>query len=220
MADYGSIGVHASPDLGITYAGHRSCVSVTSLFEIGVGYKLYEGLKLIPIAGRNDVTYFGVGYELYEGLKLIPIAGVIVSSIGIRANASLLGYINGNDDSERIAIQPILTPPPVTFNTFSPNIGVQAIGIWGYTERPLDTLGSIVGTVKVEGGLRTDMLVRLYYKTTGILIASTKTDANGSFRFDFLEVGKPLYTALSFNLDESFNAVVMDGISPVPTLSL
>jgi len=201
MAEYGSIGIHV-PD-------------------IGIGYNINDGLFEFPVPGRNDAFYIGIGFRIYQGLFTIPIAGrKDVSNIGIKDDASLRGYININDAAKLIAVQPIITPPPVTFNTFVYNIGVQAIGAWGYTERPLDTLGSIVGTVKVEGALRTGMLVRLYYKTNGILIASTKTDVNGRFRFDFLEIGKPLYTVLSFNLDESFNAVVMDGVSPVPTLSL
>ena len=79
----------------------------------------------------------------------------------------------------------------------------------------LSTSGTISGVVKVENVIRSNMIVRLYYKRNGRLIASTLTNSNGAFTFYGLEAGKAYYTVLAFNSEEGFNAIAMDSITPV-----
>lgn len=76
-----------------------------------------------------------------------------------------------------------------------------------------DTTGHIEGTVKVEGVIWANVVVRLYYNVNGLLICVTKSDNSGHFRFDNLEVGKGYYSVTAYH--EGFNAVIYDQIRPV-----
>jgi hypothetical protein len=104
-----------------------------------------------------------------------------------------------------------------------PNIGtivrkqnlIKRIPLWAYSAAKLfpDTTGKLEGTVKVEGVLWENVMVRLYYKENGFLIDTTYTDSLGRFSFIYLETGNPNYTVIAYR--NTFNAIVLDGVAPV-----
>lgn len=93
---------------------------------------------------------------------------------------------------------------------------LKLVATWAYTSSNMfpNTTGKITGTVKVEGVLWANIEVRLYYKPNGFFIGYTRTNDLGEFAFYNLEVGAPLYYVIASK--DTFNAVVMDSIAPVP----
>ena len=76
--------------------------------------------------------------------------------------------------------------------------------------------GYIEGTVTVSGTVWPNVKVRLYYNVDGLLIDITKSDENGYFRFNTLEIGKSYYTVVAFK--EGFNAIIYDRVPAAGTL--
>lgn len=91
---------------------------------------------------------------------------------------------------------------------------VHRIAFWAYSETSLlDTHGFLQGHFKKNGIPISGAVVRLYYEPNGFLIASTVTDDEGFFRFEFLEVGKPYYTVIGYLAN--FNAARIANLTPV-----
>lgn len=60
--------------------------------------------------------------------------------------------------------------------------------------------------------------VRLHYRISGVAIATTKTDANGFYRFEDLMPDAASYYVVAFDPDGGVNqnAVILDKLSTVP----
>lgn len=76
--------------------------------------------------------------------------------------------------------------------------------------------GTISGTLKTSVVIDANHIVRLYYRPTGYMIDQVRTDVNGTFTFnkdiDKQEIGN--YYVMAFDLNNSFNAVVYDLLTP------
>lgn len=73
--------------------------------------------------------------------------------------------------------------------------------------------GSIRGTVKVGTAVSAYAQVFLYYRPTGLLLAKTRCNSSGFFRFDGLDRNSNDYFAVS--LVSPYNAQVFDKIVPL-----
>lgn len=73
----------------------------------------------------------------------------------------------------------------------------------------------ITGVVRVDGVPTTGIIVELYLRSTGVLIARSSTDANGFYQFLALTQGAP-YTIVALNpsAPPTTNAQVIDWITP------
>jgi len=162
-------------------------------------------------------------------LVLFPLQDVGGRSIPLKANYALAEFIPGINVRPH-GISPRRFVGLGTESTLKNAVGKinklpqsSILAVWGFdylnnTREKLkfpDLSGHIQGTVKVEGVLRKDIIVRLYYIPNGLFIASTLTNSLGEFRFNNLEVGKDLYDVYAYVEAESFNAVVFHKIRPV-----
>lgn len=122
------------------------------------------------------------------------------------------GYTTKKD-----SIIEIYEMPDFSTANHSPQPIFQIIPVWAYSDNPfLDTSGSLYGIAKVHGVILTNTIIRLYYKPNGFFIAETRSDPNGAFHFDLLEVGKPYYTVIAYK--NGSNALIADAVSPVKTV--
>ena len=186
MANYGSIGVYRNALASI------SGLMPTTLSTIIPGEDLYS----VIIKDRK--------------LKSVVLQDIIVS-----ANTQNKA-IKGTRTSQSVTGISGLMPTSLSIVNNSPYGLLKFVPMWAYNTANMfpNTTGKITGTVKVEGILWANIEVRLYYKTNGFFIGYTKTNELGEFAFYNLEVGSPLYYVVAFK--DTFNAVVLDGIAPVP----
>lgn len=90
----------------------------------------------------------------------------------------------------------------------------KKIATWAITDTTLiDTTGYISGIFIHNNDPVPNAIVRLYYEPNGLLIESQRTLADGSFRFNSLEVGNALYTILGYK--DGYNVVSIADLVPV-----
>ena len=79
----------------------------------------------------------------------------------------------------------------------------------------VDSEGSIVVTVKVEGVIQANVLVKCIHRQTSIVVNNGRTDANGQITFSDLNrdaIGE--YYVIAFSADD-YNALIYDKLTPV-----
>lgn len=80
----------------------------------------------------------------------------------------------------------------------------------------IDVTGTIAGIVTINGVPQNNVFVGLYYRPTGVMIMSTRTDSSGAYSFTGLEVGQAKYFVIAESPDSStYNSMVFD--VPLPT---
>lgn len=77
--------------------------------------------------------------------------------------------------------------------------------------------GYFAGSVLVSGTPVPYATVRLYYRLTGVLIASAKASAAGTFQFDGIPTASSEYFIIAFDPDGGvlYNAAIFDRITAV-----
>lgn len=78
----------------------------------------------------------------------------------------------------------------------------------------IDTTGTLSGTVKEMGVLKTSAIVSLYYRLNGNLVARVKTDLNGAWSIPNLDKSVADYYAVA-QTENSYNAIIYDKLTPV-----
>jgi len=134
----------------------------------------------------------------------------------------ILGF---NSPLKDMAWPVVNAPTPMTFSrplsekvyTLAPWLfdymaqSTQSGGVFHRKYLP-DTSGRISGVVKIEGVLRGNIIVRLYYKRTGSIVKEVRTLQDGSFIFKDIPMNGEKYLVLASS--EGFNAVVFDDVLP------
>jgi hypothetical protein len=163
--------------------------------------------------------------------------GSIGVSHGATAKMSLFdpaaaSGISRATDCPKRSILPLV--PPAVGTKGQRTLSSHCVQVWRgnpYNYSGADTLpqillpisdGIISGTVKIQTSpgvlinAPAGYIVRLLYRPSGYLIASTKTDANGGYAFtrgvDKNELGN--YVALAHDPTNTYNAVIADNLTP------
>ena len=107
------------------------------------------------------------------------------------------------------------TPPTLTMrnaDSVKKLIGQAWFGVEGLNS---DSGGSISVTVKVEGVIQVDMLVRCMHRKTGIEVNAGYTDENGQITFsDLNRDATGEYYVIAFS-EQDYNALIYDKLTPV-----